>query len=218
MTSLEKRIRARPDAFRIVHYACSSFDQNPVQVACIAISDVQGNVEVFSRTTKPERDLLAGFEDWLRNNAGKTLVVWNATSDKYGIPAIRRRHEQVFKKSRAWVNPTQVIDLDQVLTEKYGIGYCDDPKLWRMMEENLFTTTDFLSGGQEVASFAAGDWKRIENSCIRKTRSIRGFLMAYATHRLKIPRPVGLGRLRYAITFLFRVAVPAGQLVDVVRT
>ncbi len=187
-SNLGKQIKKAPQSVRIMHYACSDINSNPVEISCVSIMDYSNlNTVTYSRSNLTESQLLQQFLSDLQSNVNKTYVGWNMKDSTYGLPVIYRRATQLLETTQFPLDPSAVKDLDGLFDSKYGKGYCENLKLGKMAQFNNIQMLNFLSGAEEATLAAAREFRPIEISTNRKVRIIGELLSLYIRKKLGVP-------------------------------
>lgn len=202
LADLSHALKVRTSAFAI-HYACDSFDAAEARILAIAARNMGNNAtESFSldatagamgvdlKTASPaeidsvERKLLDAFSSFLARNAGSHWLHWNMRDAKYGFDALEARHRKL-KGRPTHVPAANRFDLSARLFDLYGDRH--GPKAARLQAiaaKNGITLTDFTEWPELGRVIAAGDFKRVTRSTLRKADVL--FEIADRAHRNRL--------------------------------
>jgi hypothetical protein len=190
MSDLEVKIREINSAvnlIKIIHYACESFyivKDRPVQICCIAISDIRtGQETTFSLTDyqgNSELDLLNDYYKYLSQSRDSKYVHWNMNSSEFGFDAIDKRYKFLTSIEPPYKVPNEnKYDLDEIIEFAYGADFADHPKLSTLAVINGFVKRHFLSGKEESEKFSNGEFGDIKRSTLEKTKAIKLFFTKF---------------------------------------
>jgi len=186
-----------------VHYACESFydaKDHPPAIACISIAQfLSGGDFTFAVTDRPddgEKHLLRRYFGFLKENGDASFLHWNRNSSDFGFDAIEKRYEYLDLGEPLRLPPHKRYDVDDLVTERYGTGYADHPKLHHLGRLNGFNFRHFRSGKEESEAYKTGDWATIRRSTMEKA-----WLISTLTQRIldgTLETRHGGRRLRFA--------------------
>ena len=212
------RINEKRDMTLVIHYSCESFydikDGRTPRVTSIAIrnfasgqtvsfsihkSAEQSGIDIGEITAHYdalEKDMLDEYFNYLKTVPTQTFVHWNMRDVNYGFQAIEHRYK-VLKGSPGTVEDTRKVDLARELVALFGKGYAPHGEFGRLhslMELNLITTRDALTGAEEAKAFDDGEFVRLHQSTLRKVdivanildRALDGSLKTTATLRERV--------------------------------
>ncbi len=172
----------------VIHYACSSFAKVPIKISCIVAKEfVTRNTIAFSRADGiSEKELLSRFYAYVQRSPEKIYVGWNMKDTTYGLPALKRRYRELFRKEPLKIR--HVVDLDDVIKEEYGRSYVDHGphgKLFSLMTLNGISTLGFRSGKEEAELYKIKKYHEIERSTNCKVHGIANILDLFLKSKLK---------------------------------
>lgn len=183
-------IKRRPEDFYIVHYSCQSLnDDNEglspritsigithfateqtvsfsthavAEEMGIAREDVQGN---FDRV---EKKLLSDFYVFTRDRRDKFWIHWNMRNLTYGFEHLEHRYRILGGIDASVIPVERRINLNDILSKKYGSGYAKHPKMKNLMDLNGGVHRHFLTGAEELRAFQNNEFIRMHNSTLCK--------------------------------------------------
>ncbi len=189
MKTLEE-LQKSQNSLLTLHYACTDINNSPVIITSISIRDY-GTHQTYTFSFDEygdEKNLLSAFVNYMKNYQNYTIVTWNQKSPAYGIQHIQRRCKDLDVVGEFPIKMDQVVDLDDIYTEKYGRGYVKDPKLRCLAEVNNIPLKNYVEGLDEINLFTKKEYKKIENSTIKKTSLIADYLTASFKNKLKVAK------------------------------
>lgn len=185
-----KNIKKRPENFYIIHYSCQSlYDDNEAlspRVTSIAIAHYATEQTVSFSThsiaeelripreavrdqfDEVERKLLQDFYAFIRDRRDKYWVHWNMRNLTFGFEHLEHRYRVLGGKDAPIVPVERRINLNDVLSGRYGVEYVKHPKMKSLMELNGGVHRHFLTGEEEVRAFQNSEFMRIHNSILAK--------------------------------------------------
>lgn len=185
-----REVRAKPENFYIIHYSCQSlYDDNEAlspRITSIAITHY-ANEQTVSFSTHAiaeelhiarddvkqnfdaiEMKLLSDFYAFVRDRRDKFWVHWNMRNLTFGFEHLEHRF-RVLGGSDAPVIPVERrLNLNDLLSDRYGGKYADHPKMKTLMEMNGGVHRHFLNGEQEVEAFKNNEFIKMHNSTLAK--------------------------------------------------
>lgn len=187
---LQSELMAAREAFHqgesiaAIHYESGNFylaKDRPVEVTCVSIVDI-GDLGTLtfsladfnvSNTEEREKLLLTAFYDWLSTHQDTRLIHWNMNNSDYGFAAIAARYQWLLGEAPpAAVPQARMLDLDSVITEIYGEGYAQHPKLQNLAALNKLGQRYWLKGAEEPARAESGDFAAVQRSTSEKARAV----------------------------------------------
>ncbi|MBV9655047.1 MAG: hypothetical protein JOZ42_10845 [Acetobacteraceae bacterium] len=208
-SSFIKMAKRRPENFYIIHYSCQSlYDDNEglspriTSIAIVHLATEQTisfsthsvaeelcipREAVLDRFDEVERKLLQDFYGFTRDRRDKYWVHWNMRNLSFGFEHLEHRY-RVLGGNNAPVIPIESrLNLNDLLSDRYGRGYASHPKMKALMELNGGVHRHFLTGEEEVHAFRNHEFLRMHNSTLAKV----GFFLHVVRSLLK-------GRLKTA--------------------
>lgn len=183
-------LKARPENFYIVHYSCQSlYDDNEAlspRITSIAVTHFPteqtvsfsthsiaeelhiAREQVRERFDDVERQLLREFYAFVRDRRDKYWVHWNMRNLTYGFEHLEHRHRVLGGADAPVIPVERRLNLNDLLTNRYGSDYAAHPKLKSLMELNGGSHRHFLTGEQEVQAFQNNEFIRMHNSTLSK--------------------------------------------------
>jgi hypothetical protein len=192
--SFINEIRQRPENFYVIHYSCQSlYDDNDAlspRITSIAITHFATEQtvsfsthaiaeelhipreEVRDRFDEVERQLLTQFYAFIRDRRDKYWVHWNMRNLTYGFEHLEHRYRVLGGNDAPIIPVERRLNLNDLLSHRYGSGYAAHPKMKSLMELNGGIHRHFLTGEEEVQAFRNNEFIRMHNSTLSKV----GFL------------------------------------------
>lgn len=185
-----EEIKNKPENFYIIHYSCQSlFDDNEElspRITSIAITHYATEQTVsFSthsvaeelhicrsavrdRFDEVERKLLQDFYSFIRDRRDKYWMHWNMRNLTYGFEHLEHRYRVLGGKDAPVIPVERRLNLNDILSSRYGGGYAKHPKMKSLMELNGGVHRHVLTGAEEVAAFKNNEFIRMHNSTLAK--------------------------------------------------
>lgn len=185
-----KEIKEKPENFYIIHYSCQSlFDDNEAlspRITSIAITHYATEQTVsFSthsiaeemhiqrdavrdRFDDVERKLLQDFYAFIRDRRDKYWIHWNMRNLTYGFEHLEHRYRVLGGNDAPVIAVERRLNLNDILTDRYGGGYAKHPKMKSLMELNGGVHRHVLTGNEEVTAFQNNEFIRMHNSTLAK--------------------------------------------------
>lgn len=173
----------------VIHYSCESFYEknngrapritslavrklDNAQTSSFSIHQVAERLgtafsEIDQHYDTLEKKMLDEFFEHVKTHQSVKYLHWNMRDSNYGFAAIEHRYMvlggQPFK-----IPDNRKYDLARILIDIYGTGYIGHPRLEKIIEKNLITKRDFLSGIEEAQAFKTGNLVGLHLSTLRK--------------------------------------------------
>lgn len=185
-----KEVKARPENFYVIHYSCQSlYDDNDAlspRITSIAITHYATEQTVsFSthstaeelripresvrdRFDEVERKLLQDFYAFIRDRRDKYWVHWNMRNLTFGFEHLEHRYRVLGGNDAPVIPVERRLNLNDILSDRYGGGYAKHPKMKSLMELNGGAHRHFLTGEEEVRAFQNNEFIRMHNSTLAK--------------------------------------------------
>jgi hypothetical protein len=161
-----------------MHYACTDTKKSPVIVTCISIKNYNTRqtttFNVDSNTT--ESQILSKFVEFLKQHLDAVIITWNQKSSTYGFPHLEQRCKTHNIVTTLPILTENIVDLDDVLEEKFGKHYVEHPKFRKIAELNGITLTGSIDGENEPRLYENKEYRLIEISTNRKVAVITDIL------------------------------------------
>lgn len=204
---LIKELKLRPENFYIIHYSCQNLNddneglspritsiavshfatEQSVSFSTHAVAEELGidRSEVISKFDDVERALLQKFFSFVRDRRGAFWIHWNMRNATYGFEHLEHRYIVLGMKDASVVPVEQRINLNDMLSDRYGSEYATHPKLPSLMEMNGGRHRDFLSGDEEVKAFKADEFMKMHKSTLCKVGFFHQVTRKLITGRLR---------------------------------
>lgn len=192
-SKFKNEIEKTPENFYIIHYSCEGLnDRNKElspRITSIAIMHYQtGQTTSFSTHMEAEilcipRDkvsdqfddvekaILKKFYRFIQDLQGKYWIHWNMKNATYGFQHIEHRYSVLFQQEiPSKIDIENRINIHDLLTEKYGGDYANEPYMVNLMDINNGKRRDFLTGKEEVEAFQKKDFLAMHNSTLCKVK------------------------------------------------
>ena len=214
MKTLEE-LQKSQNSLLILHYACTDINNSPVIITSISTKNyATGQTSSFSYDEFGEEEkLLSAFVNHMKNYQNYTIVTWNQKSSTYGIQYIQRRCKELGVTNDFPIHMEQLVDLDDIYTEKYGRGYVKDPKLRCLADLNNIPLINFVEGKDEIDLFYKKEYKKIENSTNKKVSVIADYLTASFKNKLKVSKG---DKSKHKLTTVWKVIVAVGVIIGII--
>ena len=184
------RIKKKPENFFIIHYSCQSlYDDNeglsPRITSIAVIHYTTGQAVSFSTHAVAEElgldrdsvrdkfddieiNLLSKFYAFVRDRRDRIWVHWNMRNLTYGFEHLEHRYRVLGGSDAAVIPIEHRVNLNDMLSNRYGSDYALDPKMKSLMETNGGIHRNFLTGQEEVEAFNNGEFIRMHSSTLCK--------------------------------------------------
>lgn len=186
-----KEVQKKPENFYLIHYSCQHlYEDNDgelsPQITSIAVShfateqtisfsthavaEILGipREEVRERFSEIERRLLDDFYEFVKDRRDKVWIHWNMRNLTYGFEHLEHRFRVLGGQNPPIIPVERRVNLNDILSSKFGSDYAPHPKLKGLMDLNGGTHRHFLSGKEEVDAFRSGEFIRMHNSTLVK--------------------------------------------------
>ena len=204
---LLSEIRRKPANFYFIHYSCQSlYDDNEAlspRITSIAITHFSSEQTVsFSthsvaeelhiirecvqeRFDEVERKLLEEFYKFIRDRRDRYWIHWNMRNLTFGFEHLEHRYRVLGEKDAPVIPVEHRINLNDMLSERYGSNYIAHPKMKSLMDLNGGIHRHFLTGEEEVRAFHNNEFIRMHNSTLVKTSFFLHVVRLLITGKLK---------------------------------
>ncbi len=202
-----KKIKTTPENFYIIHYSCQSlYDDNKAlspRITSIAISHYATEQTVsFSthsiaeemhiprenvrdRFDEVERKLLQDFYNFVRDRRDKYWIHWNMRNLTFGFEHLEHRYRVLGGTDAPVIPVEQRLNLNDLLSDRYGSSYAKHPKMKSLMELNGGIHRHFLNGAEEVQAFQNNEFIRMHNSTLLKVGFLHSTIRKFTTGKLR---------------------------------
>lgn len=183
-------IRRNSDKYYIIHYSCQSlYDDNEQlspRITSIAITHFASEQtisfsthsiaeelhivreDVMTNFDKIEFLLLEKFYLFIQERKDKFWIHWNMRNLTYGFEHLEHRFNVLGGKFPTIIPVENRINLNDILSDRYGGDYAEHPKLKSLMILNGGIHRHFLTGKEEVEAFQQNKFIRMHNSTLSK--------------------------------------------------
>lgn len=202
-----KEVKKNPQNFFLIHYSCQSlYDDNDglsPRITSIAISHYEsGQVvsfsthaiaeelriprdDVITNFDAIERELLVGFYRFIRDRRDKYWVHWNMRNLTYGFEHLEHRYRALGGNDASVIPVERRLNLNDLLSDRYGPKYATHPKLKSLMDLNGGTPRHFLEGKEEITAFKNKEFIRMHSSTLTKVEFFRSVMSKLIRGKLK---------------------------------
>lgn len=202
-----KEVKRTPQNFYIIHYSCQSLNDDndglspritsiailhlstdqTVSFSIHAIAEELGisRENIHQRLDDIELALLSKFNDFVRDRRDRYWIHWNMRNLTYGFEHLEHRYRVLGKTDMAVIPVERRINLNDILSDRYGSGYVADPRLKSLMNLNGGIHRHFLTGAEEVEAFKSNEFIKMHNSTLCKTGFYRKAIDKLAQGKLK---------------------------------
>lgn len=202
-----KGLKKNPENFYIIHYSCQNLnDENEglsPRITSIAVThfsteqSVSFSTHAIAEELRIPRDevrkkfdevelaLLTKFYSFVRDRRGAFWVHWNMRNATYGLEHLEHRYRVLGREDPSIVPVEQRINLNDMLSDRYGSDYAPHPKLPNLMEINGGRHRDFLSGEEEVSAFQNDEFMKMHKSTLCKVGFFHSVMRRLITGKLR---------------------------------
>lgn len=206
-TEFFRDLKRKPENFYVVHYSCQSLNddneglspritsigithfasQQTVSFSTHAVAEEMGiaREEVLGKFDLVERQLLSDFFDFTRDRRDKYWVHWNMRNLTYGFEHLEHRFRILGGGNPAVIPVERRINLNDMLSRKYGSDFAKHPKMKSLMELNGGTHRHFLTGEEELKAFKDNEFIRMHNSTLCKLGFFNSTMRKAVSGKLK---------------------------------
>jgi hypothetical protein len=185
-----REVRKCPQNFFLIHYSCQSlYDDNEglsPRITSIAISHYStgqivsfsthaiaeemhiGRDDVMENFDDIELELLSSFYKFIRDRRDKYWVHWNMRNLTYGFEHLEHRYRALGGRDAAVIPVERRLNLNDLISDRYGSDYAPHPKLKSLMDLNGGTPRHFLDGKEEIFAFKNMEFIRMHSSTLAK--------------------------------------------------
>jgi hypothetical protein len=203
-----KKILKNPDRYYIIHYSCQSlYDDNEglsPRIASIVVMHLSTQQVVsFSthsiaeqlsitrqdcanRADDIEKKLLSDFSEFMRDRRDKIWLHWNMKNLTYGFEHIEHRFRTLHKSDMPTLPVERRVNIDDILSIKYGDNYVSKPRMQKLMELNGGLRRNFRSGTEEVELFKQHQFSQMHASTASKVEFFRDVIVSAKKGNLKV--------------------------------
>jgi len=201
-------LKKHPENFYIIHYSCQSlYDENDqglspritsiavthyateqtVSFSTHAIAEELGipREEVRDRFDDVERKLLTDFYAFVRDRRDKFWVHWNMRNLTFGFEHLEHRYRVLGGGDAPVIPVERRLNLNDLLSDRYGSNYAGHPKLKSLMELNGGVHRHFLTGEEEVHAFQNNEFIRMHNSTLAKVGFFHSVIRKFVKGKLR---------------------------------
>lgn len=201
------QIKKNPENFYIIHYSCQSLNddneglspritsigithfatEQTVSFSTHAIAEEMAIVRehVQMEFDKVEEKLLRDFYSFVRDRRDKFWVHWNMRNLTYGFEHLEHRYRVLGGADASVIPVERRINLNDMLTIRYGADYAAHPKMRNLMELNGGVHRNFLTGSEELQAFKNNEFIRMHNSTLCKLGFFHSAIRKVLAGRLK---------------------------------
>ncbi len=209
-----KELKVHPENFFIIHYSCQNLnDDNEAlspRITSIAVTHFSteqtvsfsthsiaeemhiSRVHVQERFDDVERELLRSFYAFVRDRRDKYWVHWNMRNLTYGFEHLAHRYRALGGQDATVIPVERRLNLNDLIADRFGVGYAKHPKLRSLMEMNGGVHRYFLSGEEEVKAFQNNEFMRMHSSTLTKVGFFHSVIRKLTTGNLRVASK-GLG-------------------------
>ncbi len=195
MTSLSikeklKFLKSNEHNIYVIHYSCENLNDNneniSPRVTSIAVLHLQshtmhsfsihlvaekkhiGRDEIADNYNELEKQMLADFYSFVRDNNGALWLHWNMSNINYGFEALSHRYEVLSGERGVRIQDASKHNLSSLIIEKYGKDSIAHPRMKTLQNLNDGNHRDNLSGEEEVKAFEDKEFVRLHKSTMSK--------------------------------------------------
>jgi hypothetical protein len=158
-----------------------------------------------------EKSLLQELSTELKRVDEGVFVHWNMNSADYGFEAIANRFRHLTGQKIPYLpSDEKRIDLDSLITDKFGEGYASHPKLPNLAVLNDCSTRFLRKGTLEIELANDGDFGSVQRSTTEKARIIGELGRRFSEGNLKTLDSVGSVKFAGSNLDAVKVVLEAG--------
>lgn len=201
-------LKKSPQDFYLIHYSCQSLyddcgglspritsiavthfaSEQTISFSTHAIAEelAISRENVRNRFNEIELHLLRGFNSFVRERRDKYWVHWNMRNLTYGFEHLEHRYRALGGRDFSAVPVEHRINLNDMLSDRYGADYAGHPKLKSLMELNGGLHRHFLTGQEEVEAFENNEFIKMHSSTLSKIGFFYKVIRKMMTGRLNV--------------------------------
>jgi hypothetical protein len=203
-----KSVAKAPEQFYIIHYSSQSLytddgEGHSPRITSIAVmhfstnqttsfsvhatADLMkiGRDEVATRYNDIEKEMLAGFFNFVRDRLDKYWIHWRMQNLTYGFEHLEHRSKLLGNGDPPHIPFENRLDLSAILRYRYGDDYVPNPRMLNLALENGSHPQGFLTGEQEAEAFRAKDFIRMHASTLAKVDFFRHVIILAQKGKLR---------------------------------
>jgi hypothetical protein len=170
--------------------------------------------DVLGRFDDVERKLLQDFYAFVRDRRGKYWIHWNMRNLTFGFEHLEHRFRVLTNTDGPVIPVERRLNLNDILSDRYGKKYAKDPKLASLMNMNGGIHRHFLTGAEEVEAFRNNEFIKMHASTLSKIGFLHSVIEKFLKGRLKTAsRGVGVA---LDVLFESRTAKAVGLLATLI--
>ncbi|MDD2450669.1 hypothetical protein [Sulfurovum sp.] len=172
-----------PQQFTI-HYACASLvpertshvtaigvcDTTTKKLTTFSLEDAEKTLGAQCDREALEAHLLKAFFDFVASHSDAVWIHWHMDSVVYGFGVLKERFEMSCGQGAPEITAT--LNLPDKIFETMQNHCPEYPKLYQLFQENGINDHAILTGREEAASFAAGNYAAIMHSSRAKAKAL----------------------------------------------
>jgi hypothetical protein len=203
-------LHEKRDHVLVVHYSCESFFDRPdglsprtTSIAVLHLSSRQTSsfslhlvaereglsLETASKVELDsiEKKMLSEFFDLVKSRDRHLWLHWNMRDSTYGFQALVQRARVLSISAGKCVPPNddRLYDLSNIIHDIYSSRYAEHPRLAKLIEQNGFSTRNFLSGADEAAAYENKEFVNLHYSTLAKVNIFSKILECQIDETLK---------------------------------
>ncbi|TFH89128.1 hypothetical protein [Vibrio ouci] len=185
-----KFLKANEHNIYVIHYSCENLNDNneniSPRVTSIAVLHLQshtmhsfsihlvaekkhiGRDKIADNYNELEKQMLAEFYSFVRDNNGALWLHWNMSNINYGFEALSHRYEVLSGERGVRIQDSSKHNLSSLIIEKYGKDSIAHPRMKTLQKLNDGNHRDNLSGEEEVKAFEDKEFVRLHKSTMSK--------------------------------------------------
>lgn len=192
----------------VIHYSCENLNDNneniSPRVTSIAVLHLQSNTmhsfsihliaeksnisreEISSNYNQLEKQMLADFYAFVRENNGALWLHWNMSNINYGFEALAHRYEVLCGEKSTRIQDTSKYNISSLIVEKYGKASIAHPRMKTLQSLNDGNHRDNLSGGEEVTAFECKEFVKLHKSTVSKVYWFQSMYFLLQKNKVKV--------------------------------
>ncbi|EJL6615593.1 hypothetical protein [Shewanella psychrotolerans] len=203
-----KFLKANEHNIYVIHYSCENLNDNneniSPRVTSIAVLHLQshtmhsfsihlvaekahiGRDEIADNYNDLEKQMLADFYSFVRDNNGALWLHWNMSNINYGFEALSHRYEVLSGEKGVRIQDSSKHNLSSLIIEKYGKDSIAHPRMKTLQNLNDGNHRDSLSGEEEVKAFQDKEFVRLHKSTMSKAYWFQSMYFLLQKGKIKV--------------------------------
>jgi len=203
-----KFLKSNEHNLYVIHYSCENLNDNnenmSPRVTSIAALHLQSNTmhsfsihliaekahigrdEITNNYNQLEKQMLADFYSFVRDNNGALWLHWNMSNTNYGFEALSHRYEVLTGEKGARIQDSNKYNVSSLIVEKYGKESISHPRMKTLQHLNDGNHRDNLSGEEEVKAFEDKEFVKLHKSTMSKVYWFKSMYLLLQKGKVKV--------------------------------